>query len=177
MTDIEIIRNYLDAMHRYEMGMDTKPNIDWLDEAIRALDRLSAAPGESAKQFHPVEDGSGTLVRPLNPPGESARELLDKLRPHIGAITCPPPIQEHTKMALALIESSWARVREDYAKSIALSPEKIDKLAENIGWLFHELLDPRRINHPTEEDEKRAVDGAKEYLRAILAQPKEESHE
>jgi len=168
MTDIEIITKALNVIDAYiNNGAPLPPKTDpyWhADAAINAIrsrlaafDRLSAAPGESAKQFHPVEDGSGTLVCPLNPSSESARELAHE----IGGIyrdvferTATITEQAMSKAA-AKIESSWARVREECVESWKTAMRECAEILPNKVECVLTGSDIERIE------------------AAILAQPKE----
>jgi len=137
MTDIEIIREVLTWMDHFAKRHIDRTIENVANNALAAIDRLSAPPSESARDmlrelddFRPKigdlyredDDRAAIVDRYIRshfpPPTESARELVDEIDQCLTGFVKQDEdfIGMRKDRAATLIESSWARVREECAE-------------------------------------------------------------
>ena len=140
MTDIEIIREAIEClMEPKGAGLSLLERKEKGRTALDLLDRLTAPPSESARE----------LARQFvtwfanKSPTDCASIMLENMEDHLAA----------------LIESSWARVREECVESWKTAMRECAEILPNKVECVLTGSDIERIE------------------AAILAQPKEESHE
>jgi len=141
MSDIEIIHAALQVARSTHWNM---PNERLFVDALAALDRLSAPPSESARELAIKLQVASEEIAEDAPSFKNRAEMMEYYETHKRL-----EIEAHA----ALIESSWARVREEVVKKARNCPasRELDEV-ESWGWQL----------------------GRDDAIAAILAQPKEE---